>query len=74
MARQYDHEVLEHFAYEAWLERGRPLGSPEIDWATAEARAAREREAAAAASVVTRTKKRQPPNRSTTTFRDNLRN
>ena len=30
------HEVLAKLAYECWERRGRPLGSPEIDWSTAE--------------------------------------
>jgi len=30
------HSVAEKLAYEYWERRGRPLGSPEIDWAAAE--------------------------------------
>ena len=30
------HELTEKVAYEYWERRGRPLGSPEIDWAAAE--------------------------------------
>jgi nitrite reductase/ring-hydroxylating ferredoxin subunit len=34
------HELVQKFAYERWEKRGRPLGSPELDWFPAE-RAAR---------------------------------
>jgi Protein of unknown function (DUF2934) len=30
------HELTEKLAYEYWERRGRPLGSPEIDWSAAE--------------------------------------
>ena len=30
------HELTEKLAYEHWERRGRPLGSPEVDWAAAE--------------------------------------
>jgi hypothetical protein len=30
------HELTEKLAYENWERRGRPLGSPEIDWLAAE--------------------------------------
>jgi len=30
------HKLTEKVAYEYWERRGRPLGSPEIDWAAAE--------------------------------------
>ncbi|HMD84073.1 MAG TPA: DUF2934 domain-containing protein [Terriglobia bacterium] len=30
------HELTEKLAYEYWERRGRPLGSPEIDWHAAE--------------------------------------
>jgi hypothetical protein len=30
------HEEIEMRAYDAWEERGRPLGSPETDWFKAE--------------------------------------
>ena len=30
------HEILKRLAYESWLERGRPIGSPEVDWQKAE--------------------------------------
>jgi len=30
------HSVAEKLAYEYWERRGRPLGSPEIDWFAAE--------------------------------------
>jgi len=30
------HELTEKLAYEYWEHRGRPLGSPEIDWLAAE--------------------------------------
>jgi hypothetical protein len=26
---------LERYAYQAWVERGKPIGSPEVDWETA---------------------------------------
>ncbi len=27
-----DHELISRLAYQLWLDRGQPLGSPEIDW------------------------------------------
>jgi hypothetical protein len=30
------HKVIENSAYQYWERRGRPLGSPEIDWFAAE--------------------------------------
>jgi len=30
------HEEIAELAYQLWEERGRPIGSPEIDWALAE--------------------------------------
>jgi hypothetical protein len=30
------HRLTEKVAYEYWERRGRPLGSPEVDWAAAE--------------------------------------
>jgi DUF2934 family protein len=30
------HEFVEKLAYELWVQRGRPLGSPEVDWFAAE--------------------------------------
>ncbi len=30
------HEFRERLAYKFWVQRGRPLGSPEIDWLAAE--------------------------------------
>jgi hypothetical protein len=30
------HEVTAHLAYQYWERRGRPLGSPDIDWFAAE--------------------------------------
>jgi Protein of unknown function (DUF2934) len=30
------HEVIKELAYEYWEERGRPMGSPEVDWYKAE--------------------------------------
>ena len=27
-----EHRILERLAYESWLRRGRPIGSPEVDW------------------------------------------
>ena len=32
------HEVIKELAYEYWEERGRPIGSPEVDWYKAEQR------------------------------------
>lgn len=29
-------EEIEELAYQFWEERGRPIGSPEVDWARAE--------------------------------------
>jgi Protein of unknown function (DUF2934) len=29
---KYTHEEIARLAYELWERRGRPLGSPEIDW------------------------------------------
>ena len=31
-----DHEIIEALAYQLWLDRGSPAGSPEIDWRRAE--------------------------------------
>jgi hypothetical protein len=33
---KYTHEETARLAYELWERRGRPLGSPEIDWHAAE--------------------------------------
>jgi Protein of unknown function (DUF2934) len=30
------HEFVEKLAYSLWVERGRPLGSPDVDWFAAE--------------------------------------
>jgi hypothetical protein len=30
------HEFIEKLAYELWAQRGRPLGSPDVDWFAAE--------------------------------------
>lgn len=30
------HEVIKKLAYEFWEQRGRPTGSPEVDWQQAE--------------------------------------
>ena len=30
------HELVQKLAYRKWEERGRPLGTPEIDWFAAE--------------------------------------
>lgn len=32
------HEVIKKLAYEYWEERGRPIGSQEVDWYKAEQR------------------------------------
>jgi hypothetical protein len=34
--REDRYEVVQKLAYEHWEKRGRPLGSPEIDWFAAE--------------------------------------
>jgi hypothetical protein len=36
MKEKYTHEEIARLAYELWERRGRPLGSPEIDWYAAE--------------------------------------
>jgi hypothetical protein len=33
---QYRHELMRKLAYQYWERRGRPLGSPEVDWSSAE--------------------------------------
>lgn len=43
------HAELEALAYQLWMERGSPLGSPEIDWFQAEARIQAELHARASA-------------------------
>ena len=30
-----EHALLCQLAYQAWIDRGQPLGSPEVDWAVA---------------------------------------
>jgi len=30
-----EHPLLQELAYHAWIKRGRPIGSPDIDWQTA---------------------------------------
>jgi hypothetical protein len=30
------HELVQKLAYQNWEKRGRPLGSPEVDWCAAE--------------------------------------
>ena len=32
MTEAYRHDKIAELAYELWERRGRPLGSPEIDW------------------------------------------
>jgi len=32
------HQVIKELAYEYWEQRGRPVGSPEVDWYKAEQR------------------------------------
>jgi hypothetical protein len=34
--REDRHEAVQRLAYQYWEKRGRPLGSPEIDWFAAE--------------------------------------
>jgi Protein of unknown function (DUF2934) len=36
MAEAYQHEEITKLAYELWERRGRPVGSPDIDWYAAE--------------------------------------
>jgi hypothetical protein len=36
MKEKYTREEIARLAYELWERRGRPLGSPEIDWYAAE--------------------------------------
>jgi hypothetical protein len=36
MKRAYSNDEIAKLAYELWERRGRPLGSPEIDWYAAE--------------------------------------
>jgi hypothetical protein len=36
MKEKYTHKEIARLAYELWERRGRPLGSPELDWYTAE--------------------------------------
>jgi hypothetical protein len=36
MTEAYRHDEIAKLAYELWERRGRPLGSPEIDWFAAE--------------------------------------
>ena len=36
MTKAYGHDEIAKLAYELWQRRGRPLGSPEIDWYAAE--------------------------------------
>ena len=36
MTNVYGHDEVAKLAYEFWERRGRPLGSPEIDWYAAE--------------------------------------
>jgi len=36
MTEAYRHDEIARLAYELWERRGRPLGSPEIDWYAAE--------------------------------------
>lgn len=36
MTEPYSHDEIAKLAYESWERRGRPAGSPEIDWYAAE--------------------------------------
>ena len=36
MKERHRHEEIAKLAYQLWERRGRPLGSPEIDWFAAE--------------------------------------
>jgi hypothetical protein len=40
--QELDQSRIEHVAYEFWVQRGRPIGSPEEDWFRAEQRLRRE--------------------------------
>jgi hypothetical protein len=37
MLKLEEQELLQRYAYQAWLERGKPIGSPEVDWEKAKA-------------------------------------
>lgn len=32
MSTPQEHELLSQLAYQSWLDRGKPFGSPEVDW------------------------------------------
>jgi len=34
--RNPDHQTIEELAYQLWILRARPIGSPEVDWHRAE--------------------------------------
>lgn len=36
MKEEYAHEEIAKLAYELWERRGRPFGSPQVDWDAAE--------------------------------------
>lgn len=36
MTKAYRHDQIAKLAYKLWEHRGRPVGSPEIDWSAAE--------------------------------------
>jgi len=44
------HEFIEKLAYELWAQRGRPFGSPDVDWFAAEQAV---RESLAASGMIT---------------------
>jgi len=31
-----EHKQIEELAYQLWVQRGRPIGSPQVDWLQAE--------------------------------------
>ena len=36
LPNEFDRETIQRLAYRLWEERGRPIGSPEVDWRRAE--------------------------------------
>jgi hypothetical protein len=38
MLKLEEQALLESLAYQSWLERGQPIGSPEVDWERAKQR------------------------------------
>jgi hypothetical protein len=59
------HEQIEERAYYLWEERGRPVGSPDVDWACAERELRGEQEADQMASWARPARGRRPRSRPT---------